>query len=67
MLMSEMKLPSAHQIDDVVLLSIKFANLECTISGVRFTEGKVRYDLWIDLDDNNHTIIENVDSCFVTQ
>jgi hypothetical protein len=66
------KLPSRFQIDNVVNLHFVFDHAvvkNCLIHSVRFTKGKVRYDIAIPVlcesESMVYTVIKNVDSSFV--
>ncbi len=70
------KLPSRHQIGDVVELCFynKLQNIPCKVEAVRFTESKVFYDLSINnptsnevASSNDSLLIQNVDSVYVKQ
>ncbi|WP_374440532.1 hypothetical protein [Epilithonimonas sp.] len=68
--MSETTLPSAHQIGAIV--DVDFQNSkylkECQVSAVKFTEGKVFYDIKVPVGSiNDFAILENVDSKCVVE
>lgn len=66
-------LPSTHQVNDKVELSLLTDNIKsCKIIKVHFTESKVQYDieLYIESEDGKlgySTRVYNIDSCFVNK
>lgn len=66
--MGEIKLPSAHQVGQLVNINFnKFTSLEeVIVSAVRFTDyGKVLYDVKIYVGEDNYTNVVGIDSYFV--
>lgn len=69
--MNNLKLPSSHQVDAIVDVNLGEKNClrDCKVAAVKFTNyGKVLYDIdvLIDFDLDIYSLIENVDSVFVT-
>jgi hypothetical protein len=56
-----MKLHSNHQIGD----EVKFIECTAKVIAVHFYEGKVKYDLRLNVGNNESTRIYNVDSYYV--
>jgi hypothetical protein len=68
--MSNLKLPSAHQVGATV--DVNFGNSKylksCEVAAVKFTDyGKVLYDVKVPVGfDDLSTVIENIDSSLIT-
>ena len=56
--------PSRFEIGESVVLSLNNYGIPCYIRAVTFTNGKVRYSLYVK---NDKTTIHNVDSYFVNE
>ncbi len=55
---SELTLPSAHQVNDIVRVDfgVGMVNTEATVTGVYFTESSVYYDLELNFQDNDNGV-----------
>ncbi len=63
-----LKLPSLHQIDDVVTVQWNKQRIKGCIISVKFTDyGKVLYDISISVFKDDSTEIHDVESEFVTK
>lgn len=61
-------LPSAHQLtDEIILCFSQTSRIKGWVHSVRFFEGKVKYDLEIELDAQTYTRLYNIDSAFVSK
>lgn len=60
-------LPSAHQINDEVVVNFWKAKMNARVLGIHFYEGKVKYDLEVFSKEQDFTRIYNIDSAFVTK
>lgn len=70
--MSNLTLPSAHQIDDSVWFNLWSTSVPSDVVGIHFYAGKVKYDLQLNMLTSNEdgeatTRIYNVDSAFVSK
>ena len=55
---------SDKQLNDAVVVNLGEDGLirNCRICGIKFSEGKVRYDIWVE---TSRLLLENIDSYFV--